>query len=58
MAVFEIRYLLEALVMAPDLIARRMVRQEASRLLEHYPLNAHMELTAMALPDIWEPTKR
>ncbi|WP_419721450.1 BPSL0761 family protein [Paraburkholderia tropica] len=58
LAVFEARFLLEALVMAPDLIAHPMVRHEALRLLEHYPLNAHMELTAMALPDMWEQTKR
>jgi hypothetical protein len=57
MAIFETRCLLEALTMAPDSIAHRMVRQEALRLLEDYPLNAHMELTAVALPDMWELTK-
>lgn len=52
LALFHTRDLLEALVVAPDEIAHPAVREEAMRLLEHYPLNAHIPLTAMALPDM------
>ncbi|WP_425497448.1 BPSL0761 family protein [Paraburkholderia fynbosensis] len=58
LALFQTRDLLEALVCAPDEIAHRMVREEALRLLEHYPLNAHIQLTAIALPDMWDAMRR
>ncbi|WP_414858466.1 BPSL0761 family protein [Paraburkholderia tropica] len=58
LALFQTRDLLEALVVAPDDIAHRSVREEALRLLEHYPLDAHIRLTGMALPDMWDPMRK
>lgn len=58
LALFQTRDLLKALVVAPDDIAHRAVREEALRLLEHYPLNAHIQLTAMELPKMWDPMRK
>ncbi|WP_322050555.1 BPSL0761 family protein [Paraburkholderia bannensis] len=56
-AVIQTRWLLEALVCATDSIAHSMVRVEALRLLQHYPADADLTISAAALPKVWRSVK-
>lgn len=35
----------------------KAVRQEALRVLKHYPWNLHLDITAAVMPDIWGKTE-
>jgi hypothetical protein len=58
MAVLQTRDLLKALVCATDSIAHTDVRIEALRLLQHYPEDVDISISAAVLPKVWKSVRK
>lgn len=52
-AVLETRAFLQQLAVADEILIVNNVRDIASRLLRHYPLDVDLEVSAVALPGVW-----